>query len=284
MKGFYVPASRSSDYVAQKRDTEGSFAYDKAAIELGIQKQQALQGLQKSYESTIENAYASYLAGQQNIGASQMGQGFKEAYRQQQEQNLLSNIAQANQSTTSARAQIEQSESQARSALDTQFKTEVSNLDRVANMMNDYREYLASLYNPNDASQKFFLENEENLKTEELYQMLYGAQPVGLVDPEGQAGKSFARWTYYNVGTTEADQEWLQWLVTGGYQDFYNAALKTGGQYSRAAYQAAEEKKRQEKIHQEELNEAIENSKKSEAERKRDEYIKGKLRPGDVSV
>ena len=121
MRGFYVPASRSSDYVAQKRDTEGSFAYDKAAIELGMQKQQALQGLQKSYESTIENAYASYLAGQQNIGASQMGQGFKEAYKQQQEQNLLSNIAQANQSTASVRAQIAQSESQARNALDTQL-------------------------------------------------------------------------------------------------------------------------------------------------------------------
>lgn len=280
MKGFHVPGSKSSDYVAQIRNTEGSFGYDNAAIELGIQKQQALQSINKSYESTIENAYASYLGSQKSINASQMGQGYKEAYLEQQRQNMLSTIASANQSTASARSEIEQNEASAREALDAQFSTEVSNLDRAVNQMESYRNYLSSLSDAN--GNKYFLDNEKDLSTEEMYQMLINSSPKGYTDSEGAEGQSFARWLYNNAGDTEADQQWAQWLLTGGYQSLYKAATQQGNQYSRAAYQAAQEKRR--KAAEDKAEEERIRAKALEEDKKRTgSYLGIPFRPGEGS-
>ena len=223
MKGFYVPGSQSSSYVASKRNEEGSFAYDAAAIGAGIQKQAALQDLSKQYESTIENAYASYLATQRGIDTSAMGQGYKEAYKEKQQQNLISNIAEANQNVATVRAQIENRASQSREALDKQFKTETANLDRVAATMNDYLTYVKGLSGS-------YLEDKP---VDELYEALYNYQPQGFTDEEGQAGLPYSEWIKNQLKDTADDKAWSQWLFyQGGLQDFMNAVRQGNQQYS----------------------------------------------------
>ena len=105
--GYYVPSGIASSYVANKRNAEGSYAKEADLGTVNRQEQAALQNLQQNYDQTINNAYASYLANQQAIGNSALGQGFKEEYLQQQQQQLAQNVAQANLNTANARAQIQ---------------------------------------------------------------------------------------------------------------------------------------------------------------------------------
>ena len=79
-KGFYVPSSQSSSYVASKRNDEGSYEYTSQAQDIGLQRKAALPDLSEQYGDVVENAYASYLANQRTINASAMGQGYKDAY------------------------------------------------------------------------------------------------------------------------------------------------------------------------------------------------------------
>lgn len=214
MKGFYIPSSQSSSYTASKRNEEGSYAYDAAVIGASIQKQAALQDLSKQYESTIENAYASYLATQRGIDTSAMGQGYKEAYKEKQQQNLISNIAEANQNAATVRAQIESQASQSREALDKQFKTETANLDRVAATMNDYLTYVKGLSGS-------YLEDKP---IDELYEALSNYQPQGFSDEKDQAGLPYSEWIKNQLKDTADDKAWFQWLFyQGGLQDFINS-------------------------------------------------------------
>lgn len=228
MKGFYVPGSRSGSYVSNKRDEEGSLLYETASSEAGIQKQAALQSLGENYAATIENAYASYLANQRDIRTSAMGQGYKEAYLEAQDKALVSNIAQSNLSLANARAELESQEQQAQSTLAEQYQTEVANLDRVANSMNDYLTYVKSLTGKDDPTSKYFTEEQEQLAVDDLYEQLYMAQPQGLLDEEGQAGKTYLEWIRSQLTNSEVDTNWSNWLFyQGGWQDFINSVNKS---------------------------------------------------------
>ena len=66
-EGFFVPGSRTASYVKGKTNEYGASDYYSNVNELGIQKQAALQNLSDQYASTINNAYAAYLANQRNI-------------------------------------------------------------------------------------------------------------------------------------------------------------------------------------------------------------------------
>ena len=84
--GFYSTRSpETGAYVAGKRTEEGTPVYEAASGVLGMQKQAAIQNLEKNYATTIENAYASYLANQRGIETSAMGQGYKQAYLEAQD-------------------------------------------------------------------------------------------------------------------------------------------------------------------------------------------------------
>lgn len=243
MKGFYVPGSRSGSYVASKRDEEGSLAYETAATEVGIQKQAALQSLGETYASTIENAYASYLSNQRDIRSAAMGQGYKEAYLEAQEQNLMANIAEANRTTASVRAELESQEAQAQSAIEQQYQTEVAYLDRVAATMNDYLTYVKSLTGKEDATQKYFTEEQEKLTVDDLYEQLYTAQPQGLIDEEGEAGKTYTQWIQSQLKDTAEDTAWSNWLFyQGGWQDFISSTTKKPDIYGERIAQKEAEK------------------------------------------
>lgn len=222
MRGFSVPGSRSGSYVANRRDEEGSFGYDKAAIELGIQKQTALQNLSETYAQTIDNAYASYLANQRNIMASAMGQGYKQAYLQGQEQALSEASKQAAQTAASARAQFAQEESEARNYIQQQYEAEVSNIDRALNSMDNYFEYLKGLSSENSAWQALFDLDASTTDIEldtDMYERLLQVQPRTFKDAEGEAGKSYMEWMTSQLKDTSVDRAYSQWLYGGGWEE-----------------------------------------------------------------
>ena len=247
MRGFSVPGSRSGSYVASRRDEEGSFGYDKAAIELGIQKQTALQNLSETYAQTIDNAYASYLANQRNIMASAMGQGYKQAYLQGQEQALSEASKQAAQTAASARAQFAQEESEARNYIQQQYETEVSNIDRALNSMDNYFEYLKGLSSEN-ATVRSLLGIETNVNNlfdtdysdiqldTDMYERLLQVQPRTFKDAEGQAGKSYMEWMTSQLKDTSVDRAYSQWLYGGGWEE----VLRSLGTSTQKAQQNAQ--------------------------------------------
>lgn len=228
-QGFYVPGSKSSSYVASKRNEEGSYIYDAAAGEIGLQKQAALQDLEKSYASTVENAYASYLANQRAINTAAMGEGYKEAYLQKQQEQLSANIAEANLTAANARSQINQSAQEARTTLEKQFTTEAANLDRVAASMNNYLTYIKSLSGTDEKTKEAltYLSAEDSAKSiDELYETLYNAQPQSLTDEKGNAGLPYLQWAETQLKDTDADRDWYNWLAYQGGLDEFKAAVQ----------------------------------------------------------
>ena len=237
MEGFFVPGSQSSSYVSNKRNEEGSYAYDSAAIDIGQQKQAALQDLSKTYESTIENAYASYLANQRNIATSAMGQGYQEAYNQLAQQNLINNITSTTQSLNQARLELEEQESAARKDLNTMFATETANLDKVVTSMDNYLTYIKGL--SNTSGQGYLSDEQQNQTVDELYDVLFGAQPQGFTDEEGNSGLTYSQWVHSQLNDSDMDQDWYNWLFyQGGWQDFQNALAKERNQTAANQYQA----------------------------------------------
>ena len=243
--GFYAPGSISGSYVASKRNEEGSYAYDKAQQDIGMQKLAALQNLNENYGNIVGNAYASYLNSQRNIGASQMGQGYKELYNQMQQEQLLNTIEQANLNAASARQELEQTAQKQTSLVQEAYDKEVANLDRADQALKNYFNYLNSY---GYFGQESFRELHPELTYDEnnqivsnrsdmhhyLYQELLNVQPGWtqngrlVVDANGQPITSFLEWNKANAGTKQEDIDWTNWFnYQGGYQDFNRALAET---------------------------------------------------------
>lgn len=220
MKGFYVPNSISSSYVANKRNEEGSLGYQSMANEVGLQRQAALQDLGQQYATTIENAYAAYLAGNRGIMGSQMGQGYKEAYIKMNQENMMAQVANANATAAEARAELATQEADVQEQIQKQFEEEVSYFDRTAKSADEYLQYLKTLTGQDGTTTYLDPENYEK-SIDEMYDVVFGAQPQGYLDAEGNKGLSYLQWVNQNLGETSADNAWAQWLFgRGGYQEF----------------------------------------------------------------
>lgn len=225
--GFFVPSSRSSSYVLSKRNEEGSYKYDAQIGAVGMQKQAALQDLQKTYEATINKAYSSYLANQSAINNSQMGQGYKELYEQKEQENLLAQQEQVAMNVSQVKSQLLSQEQQSLSAIQQQYLTETANLDRVARSMTDYLNYVKSLEGGVDYLSKLSGKTiTDDTLAEDLYESLYAAQPQQLTSMEDPdiKGMAYSEWLHNQMKDTEADRNFEQWLFSGGgWQDFQKA-------------------------------------------------------------
>lgn len=230
-EGFFVPGSRTASYVKGKTNEYGASDYYSNVNELGIQKQAALQNLSDQYASTINNAYAAYLANQRNIMTSAMGQGFKEQYLQNQQQQLAAQQAQAAQNLATSRAELEQQASTSKSTLDELYTRQTKNLDRIVNSMGDYLTYVKSLTGLSADKQtelKALTEEQEQMSLDELYGTLYNLDPKNLVDEEGVQGKRYSDWIKGQIKGTDEDTDWYNWLMyEGGLQDYKAMLDKT---------------------------------------------------------
>jgi DNA-directed RNA polymerase subunit F len=223
--GYYVPSSRSKSYVESKRNEEGSLGYLSASQELDMQKQSALQNLEKNYASTIENAYASYLSNQRGLNASAMGQGYKELYQQMNEQQLLSNVAQSNMNLANTRQEISANIQEAQSNLEAQKNQEISNLNRAQGAMVQYLQYVKSL--TNEAGESLLNEEQQKMEIDDLYETLLDLSPKTFKDTEGADALGFTDWATSQLKGTEEDTAFGDWLVGGGLADFRTMVAKT---------------------------------------------------------
>ncbi len=223
-KGFFVPESFSANYVSNLRDEEGTYKYENQLRDVGIQKQAAIQDLNKTYSDTINNAYSSYLNSKRSIMSSNIGEGYKQAYLQGQEAQLQQNMAQASVNAASTRQQIETQEAKASEEIGAAFKTEVSNMNRVAESMQQYLVYLKGL-TTKDQSQKYITGDQEKYDLDQMYDVVFNAQPYDYVDASGAAGASYIQWANAQLKDTQADRDWFNWLTAyGGLQQFKQAA------------------------------------------------------------
>ena len=223
--GYYVPSSMSQSYVLNKRDDSGTLKYQGAIQELGIQEQAALQNLESSYASTIENAYASYLANKKTINTSAMGQGYKELYQQAQEQQLLNDIATANMNLSSARNEIRNSIAEAQSNVQSQAQLETSYLNRTQGALTQYLQYINSLTGENG---ELVLSEEERAKSiDDLYDTLLSLSPKAYTDENNSQGLGFVDWVRTQLSGSTEDTAWGDWLFGGGLADFKNAVARS---------------------------------------------------------
>ena len=221
--GFFV-TSRSAPYVLSKRNEEGSYKYDADIMGVGMQKQAALQDLEKTYESTINKAYGSYLANQKTIANTNMGQGYKELYEQAELENLLAQGAEAAANVSQVKSQLLGQEAEAINSIQQQYATETANLDRVARSMSDYLNYIGSLEGGYDYLSKLSGNTvTKDTLAEDLYEELFTAQPQGLSSSEDPdvKGLSYSQWLHDQMKETDEDVAFEQWLFSGGgWQDF----------------------------------------------------------------
>jgi len=223
--GFFVPNSVSSSYVANKRNESGALEYESAAGEVGVGKQTALQQLGKQYSSAIEGGYAAYLAANRGVMGSNMGQGFKEEYLRLQQEGMQQNIAETNLGAANARQELDIQEAQIKGQIQKQFQTEVGYMDRMANSLNDYLGYVRSLTNSKGLT---YLNSDQMGKgLDQMYDILYNAQPQGYLDESGNLGMSYLQWLNAQLKETTADKEFGQWAFgLGGYNQFQEATRK----------------------------------------------------------
>lgn len=236
MKGYYVPNRVSNEYVDSKRNEQGAYEYDTYIQDVGMKTQAAIQSLNKDYSSAINNAYSQYLNSKYTIASSDMIQGAKEAYLQNQQQALQANVAQASLTAAETKQQILQQAYEQQNAIGEAFQTEVNNMEQVGTMLSGYMEYLKGVTNGSGSyydaiiSGKGLTDYEGDIYAEDLYDELYNAQP-GLkdnmyTDEEGNVALGWTDWLNTQI-KTDKQQSWYDWYMgAGGYEQFRDAYKK----------------------------------------------------------
>lgn len=263
ISGYYLPNKIANTYIASRRDESGALAYESAMQDVGIETQAAIQSLNKSYSSVINDAYTNYLNSKRNITSSNLGQGYKEAYLEQEEQTLQKNIAQADINAAETKQDILKQQLQSEAAIGEAFQTEVLNMEKVGQQLSNYMNYLKNvstdiITDEGSSSQSYYdaiikgkdlsdFAAKNTVLAEDLYDELYNAAPKGYTDEEGQAALNWEDWLSGQI-KTQADQDWYDWYVgRGGYEMFQEAYKKSTGTTAAGKYLAEQEKLQKQK-------------------------------------
>lgn len=231
---YLIPGSMSSRYVSDTKN------YEKMSSELGVQRQAALQDLQKNYEQTIDNAYASYLSNQRILGNTNMLEGYKQQYQQAQEQQFAQNVAEANKNVSTARQELLQNTSAAQQQIQQAYNTEVANLDRVARSYQQYYDYVKGLTPGTELAAKepnaaILTDEQLKLPVDDMYETLSSLQPRDYVDAKGNTALAYSEWLNQQMTESEEDQAFWQWYNAGGASDFLREVkMRTAGEKAAA--------------------------------------------------
>lgn len=264
ISGYFLPNKIANEYVASKRNKEGTYEYDTYLQDVGIQTNAAIQSLNKDYSATINNAYSQYLNAKYNINNSNMIQGAKEAYLQKQQEALQQNVAQASLTAAETKQQILQQAYEQQNSIGKAFQNEVTNMEQVGTMLSGYMEYLKGVTNGSGSyydaiiSGKGLTDYTGNIYAEDLYDELYNAQP-GLkdnmyTDEDGNVALGWTDWLNTQI-KTDKQQSWYDWYMgAGGYEQFQDAYKK--GTYNGAvAKYLADKEAEQKKLAEEQQKE-----------------------------
>ena len=229
--GFFVPSSVSDNYVSTKKTAGGTNVWDQANQEANLQKQQALQIVNKQHSATIDQAYSSYLMASHGVKGSEMGEGYKDAYLKSIEQQIAGQIEETNMNAASLRQEIGQNANSAKLGIQEMYETEVANMDRGFSYANQYLSYLAKL-TTNDMKGTYLSEeqlakfNDGTLSIDDMYSDVFNAQPRNYIDDKGDVSLSYIEWVDKQIKGTEADQSWYKWFQQGGFGQMKEATKK----------------------------------------------------------
>jgi len=224
--GFFVPKSISESFVSTKKTATGANVWDQATNEVGLGKQAALQTINKQYNTTIADAYSQFLLANRGIAGSEMGEGYKEAYRKAMEDNLATQTAEANLTAANLRGEVGTEANEQLAAVQSAYELEVANLDRVYSTANDYLGYLKTLGKATDLNAKYLTPDQEALTIDDMYETVWQAQPKDYLDAEGNIGLSYVEWVNANLKNTDADSSWSKWFLQGGFNQAKAGAAK----------------------------------------------------------
>lgn len=244
MSGFYVPGTVSQSFVSNKRDESGVPIYEGQLNQIGLQKQAAIQQLNEDYSQTIDNAYSAYLNANRGINASNMGQGYKEAYKELQQQQLMTNVANASINLQEQRANLNAQELNAAQQIQQAYQTEVGYFDKLQQSLSDYYEYAKSLSYYDEKEEKtlnYFTDEELKYDINSMYDLLFELQPQGYTDADGEQGKSFMQWVGSQLKDDDYNRAWYQWLLSTGYNEFKQAPKAQAQLLTREAKKRADE-------------------------------------------
>lgn len=223
-KGFFVPNSVGSNYVPNKKTAEGAYQYDQSKQQVGLGQQAAFQSISKQYSSTIDSAFSNYLSANRGIKGSQMGEGYKQAYGKVIEDKLAAQVAESTMNAGQLRQQVSQEGEAAKAQIQAMYEKEVTNMDRVASSANDYLAYLKTLTN---TSQTYLTADQMSLSLDDLYDVVFQAQPEDYFDRQGNIGLSYIEFVNSQLKNNDNDLEWSKWLFSqGGFRQFREATKK----------------------------------------------------------
>ena len=249
---YYLPNKAANSYIESKKTEEGTRLYDTALQDVGIETQAAIQSLNKSYSNVINDAYTNYLNSKRSIMSSNLGQGYKEAYLQNQQQAFQEASNQATLSAAETKQQILQQAYEQQNAIGEAFQSEVINMEKVGDYLSKYMEDLKNVTNESGSyydaiiSGKGLTDYKGEITAEDLYDELYNAQPEGYKYEDDKEALNWRDWLKTQI-KTDKEQTWYDWYIgAGGYEQFQDAYEKGiyGGEASKyLADQEAEQKK-----------------------------------------
>ena len=235
ISGYFLPNKIANSYVANERNNEGELVYEGAMQDVGIKTQSAIQSLSKTYSDTINNAYSQYLNSKQSILNSDMGQGYKEAYLQNQQEAFRQNVAQANLTSAETKQQLLQEHYKQTDAIGEAFQNEVINMDKVGTYLESYMNYLRTMYGNDGKNKTSYIDDlitagglsEVNqrigIHAEDIYDELYTATPKGYQNQKGEKALGWKDWLKTQI-TNDKEQTWMDWYMgAGGYEKFKDA-------------------------------------------------------------
>ncbi len=225
MSGYYVPSSFSANYVANKKNADGTYTYDSAINRVGIDTQRNLQQLNKQYNVTINNAYAQQLMANRGLRASALGTGYKQAYVQQLQASLNQEVEQVSLSVAETKQNIFNNLTQNLNQVAAAQQQEIDNMRRMASSLEQYNTYLQGLttLEGNTYTTDFgfregsFEENYDKLFDQEINNSGILSK---YVDENNNVGLSFEDWLRQRSGTSSQDTSWLDWVYNGGYTQY----------------------------------------------------------------
>lgn len=226
MAGYYVPSSYSANYVANKKDNDGTYVYDSAINRAGIDAQRNLQQLNKQYNMTINNAYAQSLLANRGLQASSLGTGYKQAFAQNLQKSMEQEVAQVGLSVQDAKQSIFERLGQDLSGIASIQQGEVDNMRRMASSLEKYHDYLKTLTAPSSYLEDQGFKVGDEFTFEDNYDKIFSTQKgiiSAYLDEQALPGLSWEDWLRQNSGNTDKDTAWLDWVYTSGlnqYKDF----------------------------------------------------------------
>lgn len=223
MGGYYIPSGFSANYVANKKNEDGTRVYDSAVNQAGIDAQRNLQQLNKQYNVTINQAYASNLLANRGLQASALGTGYKDAYTQNLQASTNEQINQASLSVADTKYSIFSSLSDRLAQIGGVQQQEVNNMRRMASTLEQYHDYAKTL----QGTEGSFAEAAgfTDGTFEDNYEQILGINKgsvSGYVDQHGGAALSYEDWMRQNSGTSDEDTAWLDWAYDGGLEQYKN--------------------------------------------------------------